>query len=178
LEVVPEVSTSAVACDELSKPCPGLAVYQEVKDGLEEARVIFSTHTMFCLWALQIRTGRPALFVRFDAVFIDEAHQLEETLASCTGSELSIRHLHSSIREGYGRKEVYPRRWHQIEAQIGKCQDELMTLPDDYLVPAGVAGAGTTRNFTITPRHWLTTQRAPEFPGQSVAGGSIAGAIP
>jgi Rad3-related DNA helicase len=140
LEVVPEVSPSTVACDELSKPCPGLAVYQEAKEGLEEARVIFSTHTMFCLSALQIRTGRPALFMRFDAVFIDEAHQLEEALANCTGSELSLRHLRSSIREGYGRKKVSPSQWHQIEALIGKCQDELVAMPDDYVVPAGVVG--------------------------------------
>jgi ATP-dependent DNA helicase DinG len=140
LEAVPEMSAAGVACDELSKPCPGLDAYREARDGMEEARIIFSTHTMFCLSALQVRSNRPALFERFDTVFIDEAHQLEEALANCTGSDLSIRHLHSWVREGYERKEVSSARWHQIETLIGKCQDELSALPDEYHIPAGVKG--------------------------------------
>ena len=61
VEIVPEISASSVGCDDLSKPCPGLDAYQEAKAGLDQAQVIFSTHTMLCLSALTARSRRPSL---------------------------------------------------------------------------------------------------------------------
>jgi CRISPR type IV-associated DEAD/DEAH-box helicase Csf4 len=147
IEVAPEISASSVACDDLSKPCPGLEAYQEAKEGVKDAKVIFSTHTMLCLWALHFRENRPALPPSFDAVFLDEAHLLEEAMPNCTGNDLSIRQLHGSLREGYNRKDVLPTRWHSIESLIAQCQQQLEMLPPDYLVPAGADGEPPYQNF-------------------------------
>jgi Rad3-related DNA helicase len=147
IEVAPEISASSVACDDLSKPCPGLEAYQEAKEGIKDAKVIFSTHTMLCLWALHNRENRPALPPSFDAIFLDEAHHLEEAMANCTGNDLSIRHLHGSLREGYSRKDVSPNRWHSIDSLVTQCQQQLELLPPDYLVPAGAEGEPAYQNF-------------------------------
>ena len=147
IEIAPEISASAVVCDDLSKPLPGLEAYQNAKEGIDHAQVIFSTHTMFCLSALNTRENRPSLFPGFGTVFLDEAHQLEEAMANCTGSDLSIRHLHCSLRDGFTRKDVSANRWHSIDSLVTKCQQELAFLPDDYLVPAGVEGDSHYQRF-------------------------------
>jgi ATP-dependent DNA helicase DinG len=147
IEIVPEISASAVACDDLSQPVPGLQAYQKAKEGIDYAQVIFSTHTMFCLSALNTLANRPALFPGFGTVFLDEAHQLEEAMANCTGSDMSIRQLHGSLRTGFANKDVSPHRWHLIDSLIIKCQRALSLLPDDYLVPAGVEGDSHYQQF-------------------------------
>lgn len=147
LEIVPEISASSVGCDEFSKPGPGLDAYQEAKKDIEDAQIIFSTHTMLCLAALNIRGKRPSPFSGFGAVFVDEAHLLEEAMANCTGSDLSLRHLHVSLREGYTRKDVSPNRWKAIEDLITRSQQQLDKLPPDYLVPARTEGNPPYQTF-------------------------------
>jgi CRISPR type IV-associated DEAD/DEAH-box helicase Csf4 len=147
IEIVPEISAPSIACDDLSKPCPGLQSYQEAKIGVSDAQIIFSSHTMLCLSILNLHKNRTSLLPDFGTVFIDEAHQLEEAMANCTGSDLSIRHLQASLRDGYTRKEVSPSRWQSIEALITQCKEQLEMLPADYLVPAGSEGAPPYQNF-------------------------------
>jgi Rad3-related DNA helicase len=147
LEIVPEISASSVLCDDLSRPSPGLESYREAKMNINDAQVIFSTHTMLCLSALNIRANRPSLFPDFGTVFVDEAHQLEEAMASCTGSDLSIRHLQASLREGYTRGDIASNRWQSIETLISRCKEQLAMLPSDYLVPAGAEGAPPYQTF-------------------------------
>jgi ATP-dependent DNA helicase DinG len=137
VEVVPEISASSVGCDEFSKPCPGRDAYQESKAGLDQAHVIFSTQTMLCL---NVVNDKLSLLPDFGAVFVDEAHQLEEAMANVTGSDLSIRHLHASLRDGYERKDVSSSRWKAIDALITECQEQLAMLPDDYLAGVGEEG--------------------------------------
>ena len=129
---VPEISAKSVGCDQFSKPCPGLDAYQESKAGLDQAHVIFSTHTMLCLSALNAQRGE--LLPAFGPVFIDEAHQLEEAMANVTGSDLSLQHLRASLRNGYEAKDVSSARWKSIDALIEQCKDELALLPDNYIV--------------------------------------------
>ena len=147
VEIVPEISASSVGCDDLSKPCPGLDAYQEAKAGLDQAQVIFSTHTMLCLSALTRQSPRPSLLPTFGTVFVDEAHQLEEAMANITGSDLSIRHLHCSLRDGYERKDVSPSCWKSIDSLITRCQQQLDMLVPDYLVPAGAEGEPPYQTF-------------------------------
>ncbi len=147
VEIIPEISASSVACDELSKACPGLDAYQEAKAAVDDAKVVFSTQTMLCLSALTTRSQRPAILPAFETVFIDEAHQLEEAMANITGSDLSLRHLHASLRDGYERKDVLPNRWKSIDSLITECQNQLELLPNDYLVPARVEGAPPYQTF-------------------------------
>ncbi len=154
IEIVPEISASSVSCDDLSKPLPGLEAYQKAREGVNDAQIIFSTHTMLCLSALNTRSNRPSLFPYFGTVFLDEAHQLEEAMANCTGSELSLRHIHGSLRDGFKRKDVSPKRWHAIDSLLIKCQQELALLPDGYLLPAGVKAIFTISGFAGTLRPW------------------------
>jgi Rad3-related DNA helicase len=147
IEIVPELSASSVACDDLSKSSAGLDSYQEAKEGINDAQIIFSTHTMLCLSALNIRSHRPSLFPCFAAVFLDEAHLLEEAMANCTGNDLSLRHLHGSLRQGYNRKDVSPNNWQSIDSLITKCQQQLESLPQNYLVPAGAEGDPHYQSF-------------------------------
>ena len=147
VEIIPDVSASSVGCDELSKACPGMDAYQEAKAALDDAQVVFSTHTMLCLSALSTGSQRNALLPDFEAVFIDEAHQLEEAMANITGSDLSLRHLQASLRDGYERKDVSSNRWKSIDSLIADCQNQLDLLPNDYYVPARVQGAPPYQTF-------------------------------
>ena len=147
IDIVPEIYAPSVVCDDLSEPCPGLDAYKEAREGINNAQVIFSTHTMLCLSILSIRAKRPALLPGFGAIFIDEAHQLEEAMASCTGSDLSIRHLYASLRDGYTRKDISPNRWQAIAVLISQCKEQLEMLPPDYFVRAGAEGEPPYQKF-------------------------------
>jgi Rad3-related DNA helicase len=146
-----KISASAVACDDLSQPIPALQAYQKAKEGMKYAQVIFSTHTIFCLSALNTLANCPALFPGFGTAFLDEAHQLEEAMANCAGSDMSIRQLHGSLRAGFEHKHVSPHCWYLLDSLIIKCQRELSLLPADYLVPAGVEGDSHYQQFRQHP---------------------------
>jgi CRISPR type IV-associated DEAD/DEAH-box helicase Csf4 len=102
---------------------------------------------MLCLSALTTGSQREGLLPAFETVFIDEAHQLEEAMANLTGSDLSLRHLHASLRDGYERKDVSSNRWKSIDSLIADCQHQLDLLPNDYHVPARAEGAPPYQTF-------------------------------
>ena len=62
VNIEPELSAASLACDETTKPCPGLDSYLRCKAFLDDADVIFSTHAMLCISTMRIQGAQPGLF--------------------------------------------------------------------------------------------------------------------
>jgi len=137
VKIVPELSAASLACDETTKPCPGLDSYLRCKADLDEADVIFSTHAMLCISTMRMHGGQPELFPAFDAIFVDEAQDLESAMANVAGNDVSLRHLRSALRKGAEAEDISGRLWDKLDAALEKCRQSLDRMDGDCFIFPG-----------------------------------------
>jgi len=137
VNIEPELSAASLACDETTKPCPGLDSYLRCKADLDEADVIFSTHAMLCISTMRMHGGQPELFPAFDAIFVDEAQDLESAMANVAGNDVSLRHLRSALRKGAEAEDISGRLWDKLDAALEKCRQSLDRMDGDCFIFPG-----------------------------------------
>jgi ATP-dependent DNA helicase DinG len=136
LHIVPELLAGSVACDDTTKPCPGLDYYERCKVNLDDADVVFSTHAMLCLSTIRTHTLHSGLFPTLDAIFVDEAQDLEGSMANAAGSDVSMRHLSAELRNGADIGHISERLANKLEAAVAKCRQSLDRIEGDcFIVP-------------------------------------------
>jgi len=133
----PGVVAASIACDETTKPCPGLDSYLRCKADLDDADVIFSTHAMLCISTMRMHAGQPGLFPPFDAIFIDEAQDLESAMANVAGNDVSLRHLRAALREGTQTENISGRLWDKLDAALEQCRQSLDQMDGDCFIFPG-----------------------------------------
>ena len=137
VHLVPDISTVAVACDDLSKPCPGLDYYERCKAGLQEAEVIFSTHAMLCISNIRLHSTHQSLLPPLDTILIDEAHQLEEAMANVVGNQVSIHHLSASLRKGFEAGYCNRVLWQKLDPAVQRFRQALDQMEAECLIGPG-----------------------------------------
>ena len=137
VNIVPELSAASLACDETTKPCAGLDSYLRCKTDLDEADVIFSTHAMLCISTMRMHGAQPGLFPYFDAIFVDEAQDLESAMANVAGNDVSLRHLRAALREGAQTEVISGRLWGKLDAALERCRQSLDQMEGDCFIFPG-----------------------------------------
>jgi Rad3-related DNA helicase len=84
-----------------------------------------------------MHAGQPGLFPPFDAIFIDEAQDLESAMANVAGNDVSLRHLRAALREGTQTENISGRLWDKLDAALEQCRQSLDQMDGDCFIFPG-----------------------------------------
>ena len=102
--------------DEDEDADPAQKVYQDLRVSAFDVKIklVFATQAMACLnvWGLLRPDRQNGILPSFDLILIDEAHELEETMARTIGSSVSLLHMRQVLRQGLEQstwQKIFPR---------------------------------------------------------------------
>jgi hypothetical protein len=103
LEVAPKLPIERCLVGEnTSNESAGLQMYKGLRAKAETSPIVLGTQTMLCSDAAHKVLGRGALLADSTMVLIDEAHELEESMGTVVGNDVSFLELRRVIRAGLG----------------------------------------------------------------------------
>lgn len=92
---------------------------------------------MLCISTMRMHGAQPGLFPHFDAIFVDEAQDLENAMANVAGNDVSLRHLRAALCEGAQTEVISGRLWGKLDAALERCRQSLDQMEGDCFIFPG-----------------------------------------